>query len=77
VEPADAGLLRTEADIAWAALQGVVIPLATVLLQPAIERHLPEPFFTVEQLHRWNAATNALFTEGMYRSTHPLTGRRR
>ncbi len=65
---AEEGLLRGDADITWTALQGVVIPLATVLLQPAIERHLAQPLLDADQLDRWNAAMNALFREGMYRS---------
>ena len=71
---AESGLLKDEADVTWTALHGVVIPLATVLFQRAIERHLPEPFFAPAQLDRWNAATNALFREGMYRSDQPTGG---
>jgi hypothetical protein len=64
---ADEGLLHADIDIAWTALQGVVLVLGTALLNTAIERHLPAPFFTPEQLERWNAANNALFREGAYR----------
>jgi AcrR family transcriptional regulator len=64
---ADQGLLRPDTDITWAALHAVVINLGTILLTDAIDRHLPEPFFTPEQLERWNAASNALFREGIYR----------
>jgi AcrR family transcriptional regulator len=73
---AEAGLVRSDADITWTALQGVVMPLATVLLQPAIERHLPAGFFTTEQLDRWNLAMNALFREGVYRPSHRSEGTR-
>jgi AcrR family transcriptional regulator len=65
---ADQDLLRADTDIAWAALHAVVINLGTILLTDAIDRHLPEPFFTPGQLKRWNAASNALFREGIYRT---------
>jgi AcrR family transcriptional regulator len=64
---ADHGLLRDDADITWAALHGVTLILGTVLYQAQIGRHLPEPFTTSEELERWNAAGNALFSEGLYR----------
>ncbi len=63
---ADNGLLRDDADITWAALHGVTLILGTVLYQSEVDRHLPEPFITPDQLERWNAAGNALF-EGLYR----------
>lgn len=64
----DGGLLRTDTDTTWTALQGVVLVLGTVLLHTAIERHLPAPLFTPEQLQRWNSANNALFREGAYQA---------
>jgi AcrR family transcriptional regulator len=66
---ADHGLLRLGTDLDWTALHGVVLVLGTVLLRDAVERHLPQPFYTPEQLERWNAASNALFREGTYRAT--------
>ncbi|HEY1687790.1 MAG TPA: TetR/AcrR family transcriptional regulator [Solirubrobacteraceae bacterium] len=65
---ADHDLLRVDADLTWAALHVVVLNLGTILLTEAINRHLPASFFSDEQLERWNAASNALFREGMYRS---------
>ncbi len=64
---ADRGVLRPDTDIAWAALHAVIVNLATVLFTAAIDRHLPERFFTPIQLERWNAASTALFREGIYR----------
>jgi TetR/AcrR family transcriptional regulator, regulator of cefoperazone and chloramphenicol sensitivity len=64
---ADHGLLRDDADITWAALHGVMLILGTVLYQAQIGRHLPESFMTGDQLGRWNAAGNTLFSEGLYR----------
>ena len=66
---ADQDLLRPGVDLTWTALHSVVFVLGTVLLQDAVGRHLPEPFFDPEQLERWNAASNALFREGTYRAT--------
>ncbi len=64
---ADHGLLRDDADITWAALHGVTLILGTVLYQAQIGRHLPESLMAADQLERWNAAGNTLFSEGLYR----------
>jgi AcrR family transcriptional regulator len=64
---ADHDLLREDIDLTWTTLQGVALVFATVLLNAAIDRHLPAPFFTPEQLERWNTANNALFREGAYK----------
>jgi AcrR family transcriptional regulator len=63
---ADQNLLRPDTDLTWTALHAVIINLGTVLLTSAIDRHLPEAFFTPTQLERWNAASTALFREGVY-----------
>jgi hypothetical protein len=41
-----------------------MLVLGSVLLEDAVDRHLPQPFFTLAQFERWNAASNALFREG-------------
>ena len=41
----------------------VVLNLGTILFVDAINRHLPEPFSSSEQLEHWNTASNALFRE--------------
>jgi AcrR family transcriptional regulator len=64
---ADHDLLRPDADLTWTSLHAVVLILGTVLLEGAVDRHLPQPFFVPEQLERWNEASNALFREGAYR----------
>jgi AcrR family transcriptional regulator len=66
---AEHDLLRADIDLTWTALHAVVLVLGTVLLEDAIDRRLPQPFFTPDQLGRWNAASNALFREGTYRAT--------
>ena len=64
---ADEGLLEPSVDRTWAALHLVVFNLGTVLLEPAIDRHLPEPFMRPESLERWNAASTALFRRAFSR----------
>lgn len=59
--------LRPEVDETWAAIHVVVFNLASVLFEPAINRHLPEPLFAPEQLRRWNAATTDLYRRGVTR----------
>ncbi|MFC4906687.1 TetR/AcrR family transcriptional regulator [Actinomadura gamaensis] len=60
-----AGRLRADADRDWAAIHVVVFNLACVFLEPAISRHLPEPFFSADQLRRWNAATTELYRRAL------------
>jgi AcrR family transcriptional regulator len=61
------GMLREDADLLWVALHTVVLNLATVMFEEAIDRHLPEPYRSPEMLERWNRASSALFQRGMYR----------
>ncbi|HEY4779306.1 MAG TPA: helix-turn-helix domain-containing protein [Solirubrobacterales bacterium] len=60
------GMLREGADLLWVALHTVVLNLATVMFEAAIDRHLPEPYRSPEMLERWNRASSALFQRGMY-----------
>ena len=68
----EAGLVRADADLEWAALHTIVMNLATVLFAGALNRHLPEPFFTPAQLERWNRASQMLFRQGYYVVEHDL-----
>jgi AcrR family transcriptional regulator len=61
------GMLREDADLLWAGLHTVVLNLATVMFEQAIDRHLPDPYRSPEMLERWNRASSALFQRGMYR----------
>jgi len=61
----EAGALREEIDEDWAAIHAIVFNLASVLFEPAINRHLPEPFSTPAQTERWNAATTDLYRRGV------------
>jgi AcrR family transcriptional regulator len=62
---ADQGALHSDVDRDWAAIHVIVFNLASVLLEPAISRELPAPFFTPEQLQRWNVATTELYRRGL------------
>ena len=64
---AEEELLREDADLLWAGLHVVVLNLAAVMFEQALDRHLSQPFRTPEMLERWNAASSALFRLGMYR----------
>ena len=64
---AEEGLLREDADLLWAGLHVVVLNLAIVMFEQALDRHLPQPFRSPQMLERWNAASSALFRLGMYR----------
>jgi TetR/AcrR family transcriptional regulator, regulator of cefoperazone and chloramphenicol sensitivity len=62
---ADEGTLRDDVDRLWTGLHVVVMNLGTVLLEPAINRHLPEPLRNPDQLDRWNKATTEVFRHGV------------
>ena len=62
LEPlATAGGLDDGVDRDWAAIHVILFNLASVLLEPAISRELPAPFFSAAQLERWNLATTGLY----------------
>jgi AcrR family transcriptional regulator len=66
LEPlAQAGALRPGVDREWAAIHVFVFNLACVLFEPAISHLLPAPFFSPEQLQRWNAATTELYRHAL------------
>ena len=61
------GLLHSDLDLVWAALNVVVLNLGTILLERAISRHLPSPFSEPESLERWRQADTAFFRRAFYR----------
>jgi AcrR family transcriptional regulator len=65
---ADQGLLHPDLDLVWSALNVVVLNLGTILLERAIGRHLPAPFYAPESLDRWRHADTALFRRALYRN---------
>lgn len=70
------GALRRDADLEWAAIHVATFNLATVLFEGAIECHLPDSFYSAEQLQRWNAATTALYRHGLYKNATQTRTRR-
>jgi AcrR family transcriptional regulator len=63
---ASEGVLRSDVDLGWAALQAIVLILGTALFEGAIGRHLPAPWRDPKQLERWNRANSELFRRGLY-----------
>jgi hypothetical protein len=49
----------------------VVFNLACVLLESTISRHLAEPFFSPEQLRRWDRATTEPYRHGLAHDQGP------
>jgi AcrR family transcriptional regulator len=64
------GETRPDLDITWATLNALVIAMGTIILRSHIERHLPAPLDSPDQLRRWQAATDSLLREGQLRHTH-------
>ena len=66
---AEEGRLRPDLDLQWAALHPVIFNLGTVLFRKAIERHLPQAFFTPHELERWNVAMTTMMRLGSREAT--------
>jgi TetR/AcrR family transcriptional regulator, regulator of cefoperazone and chloramphenicol sensitivity len=60
------GLLRPDNDRQWTALNTIIINLAPLLFQTALDRHLPHPFSSPQGLERWQNASTNLFRHGIY-----------
>ena len=63
----DEGLLNPDIDLEWAALEGVIYCLGTLLFEHAVSRRLGQPFFTDAALERWDEASNELHWRGLNR----------
>lgn len=59
------GNLRDGIDPLWVGLNVVILNLGTVLLEPAINRHLPGSFLDASELERWNRATTDVLSHGV------------
>ena len=59
--------LHSDLDIEWAALHLVIFNIATLLFETTLDDQLGAPFFSPEQLRRWNVATTELYRRGMFR----------
>ena len=74
---ASEGTLRDDVDRLWLGLHVVIFNLGTVMLEPALQRHLPGPFQQRDQLLRWNRAATDLMSRGAISSGEPRPGRGR
>jgi len=61
------GETRPGVDLTWAALNSLVLALGTLILRGHVERQLPEPLTTPNQLQRWQDSVNTLLREGLFR----------
>ena len=60
------GEARSDLDITWAAINGLVLALGAMSLRAHLDRHLPETLTTPAQLDRWQTAVNSLLREGLF-----------
>lgn len=68
-ELGDLGLTRPDLDPLWAPLNPLVLALGALMLRPHLDRHLPQPFTTPAQIHRWNESVIALLRRGALRNS--------
>lgn len=66
-EDIDQRRMPGDVDPIWATLHPLVFHFGVVLLEQAINRHLPEPLRSPEGLERWRQATGRLYRHGLYR----------
>jgi TetR/AcrR family transcriptional regulator, regulator of cefoperazone and chloramphenicol sensitivity len=63
---ADAGVIRTDSDPFWRALQQLVLIVGPLLLRPLIEQHLGGSLFDPGNFDRWMRANADLLKHGLY-----------
>ena len=61
------GETRPDLDLTWAAVNSLVLALGTFILRGHIERNLPQPLTSPEQLRRWQASVTMLLREGLFK----------
>ncbi|XTP38590.1 TetR/AcrR family transcriptional regulator (plasmid) [Mycobacterium sp. TJFP1] len=61
------GLGRPGLDPLWGAMNAMILRVGAMILRPHIDRHLPEPFFSQDQLERWDTAVALLIRKGQFR----------
>lgn len=64
-------MTRPDLDLDWAALNPIILALGAIILQGQIERHLPGPFTSPEQLRRWEQAVSSLLRQGQLKHEGP------
>jgi AcrR family transcriptional regulator len=63
----DRGEMRPDADMTWAVLNSLVLPLAPLILRSHVERHLQGSLSDPAEVTRWADAVNELLREGLFR----------
>ena len=61
-------LQEADVDLTWAGLHLVVYQFGVILLEHAINRHLPDPLRSEPGLERWRRAITALYRHGLFRA---------
>jgi AcrR family transcriptional regulator len=70
---ADAGVIRTDSDPLWRALQQLVLIVGPLLLRPLIEQQLGGSLFEPDNFERWMRANADLLKHGLYTAPAPST----
>lgn len=60
------GLVRPDLDSIWGAINPLILRVGAMILRNHIERHIPAPFYTPEQLLRWDTAVASLIRRGQF-----------
>jgi TetR/AcrR family transcriptional regulator, regulator of cefoperazone and chloramphenicol sensitivity len=68
---ADAGVIRTDSDPLWRALQQLILIIGPLLLRPLIEQQLGGSLFEPANFERWMRANADLLKHGLYTPPAP------
>ncbi len=70
---ANAGVIRTDSDPLWRALQQLVLIVGPLLLRPLVEQQLGGSLFEPGNFERWMRANADLLKHGLYTPPAPST----
>jgi hypothetical protein len=62
------GRVRPDLDLTWTVLQIVVYHFGVILLEHAINRHLPDPVRSEAGLERWLRTSVEFYRRALYQS---------
>ncbi len=63
---AEHGLVRSDLDLLWGTINPLILRVGAAMLRSHIERHIPGPFYSAEELQRWDAAVTSLIRRGQF-----------
>lgn len=63
---AEHGLVRSGLDELWGTINPLILRVGAAMLRTHVERHIPGPFYSAEQLQRWDSAVTALIRRGQF-----------